>query len=182
MALHQIREQLDYVDGLDNNIKKSIKWYTGSQYESFNYALRTKTDLTTSKSKHLANLDKAFDNVPLLENEITVYRGINSGKIYKNAFVSTSLSKEVAVYFINDRKCCLMHITLSKGSRILPIFNVSKKSGEEEILLSRHGDITCTHITMEGKMKVLHCVYTTGILIKDKADLKYVVHEFDPDK
>ncbi len=97
------------------------------------------------------HLDIAFAHVPPLEHTQIVYRGIKyEGKkythdpIYNKQYISTTTKIDIARNFLGNEKgflCCLLHITLPKGTHVLPLQGVTRVGAEFEILLPRNGKL-----------------------------------------
>jgi hypothetical protein len=177
---------LDYVETLSSDVKKSLRWYTGSDYEIFNRRLRTGSKLDEEQIIHLSNMDKAFYNSKPLSMPLTVYRGIK-GKaedlmLNDKAFISTTLSKHRTRMF-RDLNCCILQITVCPGCKVLPLEKVSEES-EEEVLLDRDGnlEITGTFID-ENNVKVLYITYTPKKTVKvhNEQEIKKAEPIFDSD-
>lgn len=95
-------------------------------------------------TKYSNNLLRIFNNAPVTNKNMIVYRGIKedyvmNGKnnnVYKtNCFVSTSFDLKIAMSFTGST-CCLQRITLLKGARILLIAGISSYAHEMEVLLN----------------------------------------------
>lgn len=161
----------EYLRSLSDDIKNSIVWYTGGEYDEFNKSLRENRDLkNTTYKKHYENLLLAFQGVPPLSEPIVVYKGKKSDKVHKNekAFVSTSLYITGTRDF-HGNKCCILKITVPPRSKILPIYLLSDIQSEGEILLNRNGNYSITGTDIEPirdnfnelfDMKFIYCVYT----------------------
>ena len=95
------------------------------------------------------HLDIAFAHVPPLEHTQIVYRGIeyNGEKythdpIYNKQYISTTTKIDNAKHFLDNAKsCCILHITLPKGTRVLPLQRVTLHPNEYEVLLPRNGKL-----------------------------------------
>lgn len=183
-----MNEQIKYVKNLDSDIKKSLKWYTGDEYSSFNKKLRYGIKLDKEQNMHFDNINFAFENVPPLENIITVYKGVLNNIVYSDkAFMSTSRYYDNVLKFAKTyENCCVMEITVSKGSKILPLQKLSMYKDEEEILLDRDATLICTgkylkKIKKEEDMNVLYCTYSKGYEIETIKDVKEAIKEYDID-
>ena len=79
----------------------------------------------------------------------------------KKGFISTTLKRKAAIDFIEeDQQCCLLVLTLPKGSKALYIGATSRFSdfGEEEILLPHGSKFEITrrrYITINKNRKIL---------------------------
>jgi hypothetical protein len=179
--------QDDYVKSLDEDIKDSLIWYTGDDYSGFNRYLRNLRSKKYSNSTyemHLKNIDYAFAHAPPLEVPITVYKGVIGSEVFSDkAFISASKYYENTLKFAESYKqCCVLEITVSKGSKILPLQSLTKYKDEEEVLLDRNGSLICTEQYMKKDkvnryMKVLVCVYAKGLEIESSKDIKEISEE-----
>lgn len=143
-----MEDQYRFVKFLSDDIKASILEYTGNAYERINKKLRDSRtgDLTQIERSIVVNLDRAFEAVPPLEEPMTVYRGIRSNSFELiSSFVSTSKNKKQALDFVKGGKCCLLNITVSPGTKILPVDVISDSPSEEEVLLSRDTQFVITN-------------------------------------
>lgn len=133
-----------YVNRLSHQIKNSISWYTQHNYKKFNKILREQGDLDSEMLSHLYNIDLAFENAPVLDFPITVFRGIKNSNeaIADKSFMSTSIDYNVADGF---SECCIIDITVAAGNKILPLWDISDQYDEFEILLNRNQILTITH-------------------------------------
>lgn len=88
--------------------------------------------------QYVADMKAIFEGAPPLPSPLTVYRGVKNKKQRPRAgFVSTSLSKEQAEHFMDpEKKCCLLTLQIPEGTRVLPLFVLSRYPLEAEILLS----------------------------------------------
>lgn len=117
-----------YYDGLTKFEKNFLATYSsGGVYEAFNRAMREGQQLTKKESELKYAFLSIFAHAPPLKEDITVYRGVKMDeKAFKKAmfkvqtsFTSTSISKEVATKPHFKSNCCLMTLTIPKGSRVL---------------------------------------------------------------
>jgi hypothetical protein len=163
-------------------IIKSLRWYTGSGYRDINIKLRKKQKLSTTQKLHYDNITRAFENVSSITTTLTLYRGLklNSEKEYKQfdkGFVSMSSDIDVAIGFADGKtKCCLLHITILPGSKVLDLREISNVPEESEFLLSRkEGSFDLTDTSLYRGRTVLHIVYIpkgTTKFNKDNVDNK----------
>lgn len=91
------------------------------------------------------NINRSIQNIPPLNKEMIVYRGVNKDIIENQTmfestqFISTSTSFNKAMNFIDkNQSCCLMRIVLPPGSKCLLISGVSLYDDEAEVLLPLH--------------------------------------------
>ena len=153
-----------YVDLLNDNLKKSLQFYTSSEYKELNKRIRNGTMLNNELKTHYDNILDIFDSCPTVKTPITLYRGMT--KVYSdfenNGLISTSTSKEKAKTF-SKGTCCLYIITLTPGEYgILPLSNISEMPDEMEVLLppgslSVQSSISFTE--NNENMDVIYCTY-----------------------
>ena len=131
-------KQVKFIESLSKNMQNSIKKYTKDEYyESINDKIDNKEYLNQEEQDIVNALKLAFENVPPLEDSITVYRGITKDFIPRKSFISTSIDKDVAINFANDRTlCCLLIIHIPPGEKILPLYTISANKHEKEVLLN----------------------------------------------
>ncbi len=89
----------------------------------------------------LRALDYAFEHCPLLEKELTVYRGVTVKELSHfstqfGTYVSVTTNLHVAKQFAPN-ECCIFKIRLPKGSRVLALRGISLFPEQEELLLPR---------------------------------------------
>ena len=166
-----LSEQEAYVDSLSEEVKNSLIWYTEHNYKDFNRSLRSGKILTGEFLDHLHNIDFAFNGVPPFEKSIVVYRGVThtSQIVSDKSFMSTTTSYNVAAGF---SECCIMKITISAGSKILPLYYISSQEDELEILLNRDQLLVITHKNTDKNNKEIFHVnylpYTSTIVDTEK--------------
>lgn len=137
------------------------------QYKDICNAIRKNEDLKTIIHKNIENnpfindlmtfyvdkLKKIIFESPALENDMIVYRGetidrkspLRLGNFYKDTnsfkdkgFLSVTSNIDVAKMFINrDKGCCLQIIKILKGSKILPLRDVSFFDFQDEFLIEK---------------------------------------------
>ena len=138
-----IRKQIEYISNLPAKIKSIIRLYTRS-FDNIN----TASTLTIIEAYVQQTLLKVFTDIPPLESELTVYRGLNKIPIstFKSQFTSTTLSLDSARMFMDpslrdNKKCCMMQIKIPRGSKILPLLDIDVTyfPQEKEILLPPGG-------------------------------------------
>lgn len=177
-----LRKQEEYVRKLTNDEKNSLNWYTGGNYDKFNEAMRSGKELSKIQIDNKKNIDSSFIAVPPLESSIIVYKGKSSERIYSDkSFMSTTLLYEQTKRFTGN-ECCVVQITVSPGSKVLPIRSISREPDEEEVLLDRDGImiVTGNSINRHG-MKVVFATYCPrdSKSIKGDEELKRVDSSFD---
>lgn len=149
---HQYDWQVNQYLAKDKNVVESLKHPYADADESKKFKLDYGYEHVFNKNiKDVQRrLDAAFSNVPPLAHSVVVYRGVkynNAGKykhdpVYNKQYISTSTHVEVAENFLNGSSCCVLHITLPQGSRVLPLKRLSHYSVENEVLLPRDGVFT----------------------------------------
>ena len=173
-----IRKQLEFVIDLAENhkeIAESISKYTYDEkfYKTMNTNLLRKKRQPKEIQVDLNNIDEAFKAVPPLTEPLVVYRGKQKDEVSKvdPSFVSTSLFSEVTKTFTGVG-CCILKITVSPGSKVLPIYDLSRLRSEYEILLDRGGHFVVTGseiirditaIIEGGDMKTIYVMYIPKI-------------------
>lgn len=178
-----MNKQYKYISNLPENIQNSLEWYTGGNFDSLNNALRNDKILTEKQQEHFNNLNLAFAGVPRLEEQIIVYKGLDSSRVYSDkAFISTTTNYKKALEF-TENECCILVIVVARGSKILPLKNISRYSDELEILLDRNNTLTVTDqeikTTNQTQMKLLYCTYNIGIPLTKKQDVKKISKDLD---
>lgn len=127
-----------------------------------NTALSRQTKLSDDAKDIVNDLDTLFRKIPPLTEPLVVYRGKKYDVIdnVDPTFPSTSLFEEVAIDFTDKmNRCCLLKITVSPGSKILPLHGFSVTRDEYEILLDRGGTFIVTGSEIRDKMKVIYVSY-----------------------
>ena len=76
------------------------------------------------------------------------------------AYVSTATNYESTETF-RGSKCCVLQITVSAGSKVLPVYLLSENESEDEILLDKGGNFIVTGSTMKDNMKIIFITYTS---------------------
>ena len=167
--LKNLDQHIQYVSNLDDKIKESLKWYTKDNYLEFNKKLRRGENLTGTFLMHLNNIDKAFRESPVLNFNLMVYRGIKEEIefVTDKAVLSTSIDINSTIEFSN---CCTLHINVTPGNKILPLWNISHKPKEFEILLNRDQLLLNTLVKNDKDKKIFFCSMapTTSKLINSE--------------
>jgi hypothetical protein len=145
-----LKKQEEFLIKLSDKEIKVLKKYTHSS-SYINGKLRFGNSFSHEKNIEIIDDIKTFDNlflnIPPLENEIIVYRGIECEDLsiskkkeyfYDRGFVSTSLNKDIGEQFGD----CLLKISIPIGSKVLPIYAIKgdrlyDEYPEYEILLNR---------------------------------------------
>lgn len=177
-----VKDQILAVHDLPVDIKASLRWYTTDAYEKFNQKIRKEITLSNTEKMNQKNIDRAFSMVPPLKNSIVVYKGKKSDKMYSDkSYISTSLLYDQTKQF-RRVACCVVKITVSPGSKILPLRDTSDAASEEEVLLDRGGTllVTGSEINHEN-MKIIYATYVPkkSTVIKDEKQLKKAEEKFD---
>ena len=185
----KLKAQLDYVDSLNPETKLAILRYTHQWDWKINQVLMQDPDdpksivhpmekdfgvkspkfleygyehVPYTKISHIQRrVDNAFVNVPALESDIVVYRGIRAelapyvhNPAFEKQYWSTSLSKNISKQF-KGKSCCMLTIKVPKGSHVLPVAGVSKYPIEQEVLLPRNGHYEITKNTDKGDVQMI---------------------------
>lgn len=140
--------QYAYINKLDPKLKQSLRVYTSEKlqyYRALNSYLRGDISyINTEQQNILDDLETIFDEVPTLSFPIVVYRGNTRDVINNRAYISTSADKSTAESFTKNRDCCVFVITVSAGSKVVPLITVSEHPHEEEFLLDKDGKFMVT--------------------------------------
>lgn len=148
-----IKPYLRYVDSLDEKTKTVLKWYTDEDgiSEKLNKLLRKRKPLPKDYQEYHDTIIKAFNNGPLFEETLTVYRGTDvfvEKEAFLEQFVSTSYDPKVSLSFAEDKY--LYIITLTPGNyTILPLENINERD-EKEILLPPNGKFSIQRILKDN--------------------------------
>jgi len=123
--------------------------------------------------------------VPPLKTTIVVFKCKNSANVYSDkSFVSTSLDYEGSKLF-SGKNCCVLQITVSAGSKVLPIKDLSRYQEEEEVLLDRDSIffVTGSMINETDNMKIIFVTYNpkNSIKVENKDDISNAEDEYDSD-
>lgn len=180
-----LQKQEQYTTNLSGSIKDALEWYTGGNFDKFNIALRTNKILPSSSQRILNYIDDAFDAVPPISEPVVVYKGKGSNRVYSDkAFMSTTLDYNKTKRF-SGKNCCVIQITVSPGSKILPLRTISREPDEEEVLLDRNGYllVTGSKINDQDKMKIIFATYSPeeSKLVKNDEQIKKAEKAFDSD-
>jgi len=131
-----------YVNVLTDQQKESITRYTSDfYYEDINKRLYTDIQLSSTQSKIVSDIDDAFFTAPKTTEDVIVYRGVKTSynPNVLSGFFSTSLDYDVAMGHADDAKgCCMFVITIKKGSKVLPVWSISRHPTEKEVLINRN--------------------------------------------
>lgn len=175
-------KQYEYVNDLNIEIRDIIKRYTGSFYYKLNKKLRENEELSYKYKTIVNKLDSTFNACPIIKDEITVYRGIQSDNFIPEliSYISTSYDIDEAIKH-SGIKCCLLKILIPPGSKILPIENISEYHGEKEILLHRLGKLNITSREYKGRLLIYNLVYIpiNSVEINSNTNIKKVKRELD---
>jgi hypothetical protein len=178
-----VAEQRGYVLSLSQNIKQSLSWYTSEEYEEFNRNIRMGKSLSEDQRLNIENIDLAFNSVPPLKHPIIVYKGTKTDTIYSDkSFVSTTLVYHQTRQF-RGIECCVLKITVSPGSKVLPVRDLSVNSAEEEVILNRDGIMMVTGSEInKDNMKILYATYSPGNseIVHNEKQIDSAEVKFDP--
>ena len=142
----------------------SVKKYTGEAFGPINEGLLNKTTLTKKCQDILEDLDSIFRDIPPIEEEFVVYRGVTTKHEFGvlSGFISTSYDYDTALTFASDKKqCCVLIIKVPVGAKVLPVEELSVNPTEGEILLPRSGYFEATNTTYRNGME---CFYLNLLL------------------
>ena len=149
-------KQLDYIKNLPDNIIDSIYNYTSTKLTyTLNNGLVKDEKFDAETTRDYDNIKKAFLNVPPLEQNIRVFRGVrHSEYITAKSFSSCSLDINVSIGFAerrddNDKlfpECAMVVINVARGCRVLPLWEMSRYPEEMEILLEDGGKFVITEV------------------------------------
>lgn len=107
--------------------------------------------------------ENMFEQLPKLENDIVVFRGLKADQVefenFDEQFVSTSLELNIARNFSGGR-CCLLHITIKKGTRVLPICAFGEFVVQEnEVVLSPFGNWKIDSVNYSSTPVIYYCTF-----------------------
>ena len=135
--------QEGFVQSLSPDRIRSLRYYTGGD---LNTGLRKGISKYMGQN-HIDNIDSVFNDIPPIDNALTVFRGLQATEAdlrkTDKGYVSASLLKSVAMKF-TGKTCCVLQITLSPNTKIIPLHTISDISEEQEILLERNGTFIVT--------------------------------------
>ena len=138
----ELKEQYQFVESLDFNLKQSLHKYTTDYYTDINSYLRgEKSFLEPRHRRVLEDLDYIFETIPPITSNIILYRGNVSDKLNSRSFQSTSYDKDIATSYGDY----IFVITALPGSKIIPLMSISAHAYEEEFLLDRDGNYQVTY-------------------------------------
>jgi hypothetical protein len=167
--------QMEYLDSLFDRetpsvmkIYNGIKYYIEGDYKTLNQKLcgsyiGKNKELNSDEQNCVNALNKIFNEIPPLQEPVIVYRGIKT-ELQENflncQYVSTSLNKRVAIArFSNFFSCCILEITIPKGTRVIPIMEYSEWNDEFEVILNRGGRYEIINIDTIIKPNSYNIVY-----------------------
>jgi len=86
----------------------------------------------------IKDMDAIFYKMPPTQVVMSTFRGVNHVKMLKKdaSFASTSMRKEIARGFVD--KCCVHQLRIPIGTKMVPLFPVTRYFAEQEILLPRN--------------------------------------------
>lgn len=155
-----------YIDSLNDELKRSLRFYTSYEYKELNQKVREGIILNKELEIHYNNITDVFDGAPTVKTPITVYRGMTkkyTNQFKNQGFISASFNKDVVKTFYKGSSCCLYIITLTPGQYgILPLHNVSEIPDEQEVLLPP-GSLSIQSIIPYSESKenvdIVYCTY-----------------------
>lgn len=156
--MSNFKSQIGYIQNLDKNKIDAIRYYTDDGYIPINNYLRHGGDRYT-KQVHtsIQLIDAIFKDVPPIQHNVVVYRGIKSSYIIDADFVeksytSTTVDLSVASEFNNNTKCCIFKIHIPKGKHVIPLVTCSDNASELEVLLPRNSHFKVESIAHDDKL------------------------------
>lgn len=107
--------------------------------------------------------ENMFEQLPKLEDDIVVFRGLKANQVefenFDEQFVSTSLEVNIARNFAGGR-CCLLHITVKKGTRVLPICALGDFVVQEnEVVLPPFGNWSIKSVDYSSIPVIYYCTF-----------------------
>jgi hypothetical protein len=155
-----IKIQENYLQKLSFETREALRMYSTIIYKTINQYLEGNIITKDINLERVIKLiDIAFNNAPMLTEDMYVYRGVklpsikdkrrnqekflfNYNGLYKG-FTSTSLNKYIPELFIGD-DCCKFKILIPKSTRVLYLSILSDVQSEEEVLLPRNSTFSIT--------------------------------------
>lgn len=149
------KEHLVYFNSLPEELKKSIRFYTGAGHKNINNYMRGLPIISTNGSyeseiieikRHIENINQVLENAPKLQYALEVFRGMRLPSdttyrggdvinLFQSSFTSTSFDLDTSIAFSGDA-CCLFILYLPPGTHGLYIGKSSTEGIEYEYLLS----------------------------------------------
>lgn len=173
-------KQIHFVRSLSSDLKNVLHEYQAGSLVNYNLRLKLSLDQWDDLDRDIfEKLEQIFNTIPPIDQAITVYRGIaiyedEKFDTYNGAFISTTIEPYIAKRFIEGLSdCCILQITISPNSRIIPIFAEKFTYNEEaEVILDRKGEFMIT-----GRQgNVIYVTYLPKPSVKvvsDRAIIKY---------
>lgn len=170
MSLEIVKEQVEYVERLNPIVQEALIDYTQDGYYPVNNYLRSGVGGDEKILNSVAMIDNAFALAPPVSSTFVVYRGQEGDIFNTKSYTSASLDMDITEdFFSKADRCCLYKITVTPGSKALPLQAISRYKRESEVLLDRNGEFYITQESMEdiqistrgGKipMRVISLVY-----------------------
>lgn len=189
-----------FVDVVFSSNEKVKEKFTERDYSYHNYRLMIKYGKDVSQGTwykvfetFLTDFRKIIDNSPVLKNEISTWRGMDSPflynyrnkkqtDVYKNTqFLSTTFNFDTARDFAGSEKitnrngielrCCYLNITIPSNSHVLLLMPYSKYLHEYEVILK---DNHVFKITKNIYLKLRHELAVTNMEIINNFNKKDV--------
>lgn len=162
------QSQIDFLKDIiykKPEIYLSLKAYKSDLFENINNSIRYNDIINDDIKNIINNIDYIFKNIPPLEKDIILYRGINDPTyINQNSYISTSLTLNGALNF-KYNNCCILKIHIPSGTKIIPLHGIFKDSDfgqldEKEVLLQPNSklEIFYEYIDKMG-VKTFECIY-----------------------
>ena len=127
------KKQTEYLMCILDDEKLSISNYTGDRYINNNIHVKT---------KDAYNILNIFHNIPPLDHDLIVYKGIKQKvnlNLFQYSFISTTINKQVAIKFAQHDENNVYIFKIPSGSKIIPLALFSKYPNELEVLLPPNG-------------------------------------------
>jgi len=123
--MYDLSPQLNYVKGLDPELKKTLiacQSFLSSRINSYLIGYEQEYILNKTLLRMKNDLREIFKNVPPLKQDIIVYRSAynvlpdNGEEIYKGSYLSTSLNKKATeIYAFDDKPSIMYTFYIPKG-------------------------------------------------------------------
>jgi hypothetical protein len=145
-----MEKQEQFISNLKIEYKNVLKQYMLESHNDINRFLRKKNietvDVTPEYKQVLFDqikiLETIFKTIPILEQSLTVYRGIDTPEQTTGSFISTSLKIDIAREFTSSKSPKILKILVSPGSKVIPLYVIDDY--ESEVLLDKRGSFYVT--------------------------------------
>jgi hypothetical protein len=156
------KKQFRFINQLHPELKYYLKIYSSSKSYDINEKLRYQRydDLTDEEINCCNALNYIFDNIPPIDLDFTVYRGLflktndlnistildmNDINLMSNQYISTTISLGVAYDFsdkLNKLNANIIEIKIKSGEKCIPLMTESISPEQLEILLPPEKEYT----------------------------------------